>query len=128
VKLLLGTHAFLWWATVPERLSEPALLACQDRDNDLILSVASVWEMQIKLQLGKLKLKSSLDSLIESQQRANDLHVLPVELCHVLALSDLPSHHKDPFDRLLIAQAIAEDALLLSADAALSSYTVRLLW
>jgi PIN domain nuclease of toxin-antitoxin system len=128
MKLLLDTHAFIWWASGPEKLSERALLACQDRSNDLILSVASVWEMQIKLQLGKLKLESSLVDLIESQQRANDLQVLSLELRHVLALSDLPPHHKDPFDRLLIAQAATEDAFLVSADEAFSRYSVRLLW
>jgi PIN domain nuclease of toxin-antitoxin system len=128
MKLLLDTHSFIWWASGPEKLSERALLACQDRSNDLILSVASVWEMQIKLHLGKLKLESSLVDLIESQQRANDLQVLSVELHHVLALSDLPPHHKDPFDRLLIAQAVAEDAFLVSADEAFSRYSVRLLW
>lgn len=128
MKLLLDTHAFIWWASAPERLSDEALAACQGRNNSLILSVASVWEMQIKLQLGKLKLKSSLNSLIETQQRANDLQILPVELRHVLALSDLPPHHKDPFDRLLIAQALAEDALLVSADAMFSRYSVKLFW
>jgi PIN domain nuclease of toxin-antitoxin system len=84
--------------------------------------------MQIKLQLGKLKLKSSIASMIESQQRANDMHILSVELRHVLALSDLPLHHKDPFDRLLVAQAITEDALLVSADGALSLYEVQRFW
>lgn len=128
MKLLLDTHTFIWWASAPEKLSERALLACQNRDNELVLSVGSVWEMQIKLQLGKLKLKSALDSLIETQQRANELQILPVELRHVLALSDLPPHHKDPFDRLLIAQAISEDAFLVSADEALSRYSVRLFW
>jgi len=128
VKLLLDTHAFIWWTSAPEKLSERALLACQNRDNELVLSVASVWEMQIKLQLGKLKLKSALDSLIEIQQRANDLQILPVELLHVLALSDLPHYHKDPFDRLLIAQAATEDAFLVSADPAFSRYSVELFW
>lgn len=128
MKLLLDTHTFIWWASAPEKLSERALLACQNRDNELVLSVGSVWEMQIKLQLGKLKLRSALDSLIETQQRANELQILPVELRHVLALSDLPPHHKDPFDRLLIAQAISEDAFLVSADEALSRYSVRLFW
>jgi PIN domain nuclease of toxin-antitoxin system len=128
MKLLLDTHAFIWWASAPEKLSEQVLVAFQDRNNGLILSVASVWEMQIKLQLGKLKLKASLNSLIEAQQRANDLQVLPIELSHVLALSDLPPHHKDPFDRLLIAQAGAEDASLVSADEVFSRYAVRLFW
>jgi PIN domain nuclease of toxin-antitoxin system len=128
MKLLLDTHAFLWWAAAPDKLSERVLLACQDRDNKLILSVASVWEMQIKLQLGKLKLQPSLNILVEAQQRANDLQILPIELGHVLALSDLPPHHKDPFDRILVAQALAEDAYLVSADEALARYPASLFW
>jgi PIN domain nuclease of toxin-antitoxin system len=126
MKLLLDTHAFIWWVSAPEKLSEQVLAAFQDRNNGLILSVASVWEMQIKLQLDKLK--SSLDSLIEAQQLANDLQILSIELSHVLALSNLPPHHKDPFDRLLVAQAGAEDAFLVSADGVFSRYAVRLLW
>lgn len=127
MKLLLDTHAFIWWANAPEKLSETALKACQDNDNDLILSVASVWEMQIKTQLGKLRISRPLEDLIRLQQ-ANGLQVLPVELAHVLGLSALPSNHKDPFDRLLIAQANEEDAALISADSIFSSYSVRLLW
>src|SRR6185312_8456295 len=81
--------------------------------NELLLSVASVWEMQIKVQLGKLKLSLPLKELLKNQQETNDLTVSPVTLTHVLALDALPFHHKDPFDRLLIAQSIEEKLLLL---------------
>lgn len=84
--------------------------------------------MQIKIQLGKLKLKTSLKNLVEQQQQTNDLHILPVELGHVLALSDLPAHHKDPFDRLLVAQAKVEEMSLVSADEKIHKYPVQILW
>ena len=127
MKLLLDTHIFLWWADHPEKLSPTALSALQDEGNELILSVASVWEMQIKIQLGKLKLSLPLKELIKTQQETNELTVLPVALTHVLALDALPFHHKDPFDRLLMAQSIEEDLTLVSVDSQFSAYSVRLL-
>ena len=108
MKLLFDTHAFLWWDTEPDRLSSAALGAISDRSNELTFSVVSAWEIVIKRQLGTLSLSFPLADIIAGQQAANDLQVLQVELPHVLKLEDLPLHHKDPFDRLLIAQAIAE--------------------
>lgn len=128
MKLLLDTHTFIWWDSEPARLSPQALALCQDPQNSLLLSVASVWEMQIKLQLGKLRLTLPLAELIESQQRANNLEILPVLLAHVLALQHLPAHHKDPFDRLLIAQANVEDVALVSNDPMFPKYTNKVLW
>lgn len=128
MKLLLDTHAFLWWDGDPSKLSADALVACHDPANALLLSVASVWEMQIKLQLGKLKLGSSLEALLESQQQMNQIEIVAVELDHVLALKDLPTHHNDPFDRLLIAQANVEGAVLVSADPVFANYPVNRLW
>jgi PIN domain nuclease of toxin-antitoxin system len=128
MRLLLDTHAFIWWADEPEKLSPAALSALEDEGNILVLSVASVWEMQIKAGLGKLSLSLPLKELIESQRTANGLQLLPVELAHVLALDSLPPHHKDPFDRLLIAQSVEEGATLVSADSKLSAYQVTLLW
>ena len=128
MKVLFDTHTFLWWDSDPRQLSPQALAACQDPANTLLLSVASVWEMQIKLQLGKLNLSLPLAEVIESQQQTNNIHVLPIELAHVLALANLPAHHKDPFDRLLIAQANSEDAALVSSDPRFKGYPVKLLW
>jgi len=85
MKLLLDTHIFIWWADQPEKLSQAALSALEDETNELLLSVASVWEMQIKFQLGKLKLSLPLKELIKNQQETNDLTVSPVALTHVLA-------------------------------------------
>ncbi len=127
MRLLLDTHIFIWWADQPEKLSPAALSALEDEANELILSVASVWEMQIKIQLGKLKLSLPLKDLIKNQQETNDIAVSPVALTHVLALDALPFHHKDPFDRLLIAQGIEEDLTLVTADSQFSAYSVKLL-
>lgn len=127
MKLLLDTHIFIWWADQPEQLSPASLSALEDEANELLLSVASVWEMQVKIQLGKLKLSLPLKELIETQQQTNNLSVSPVTLAHVLALDALPFHHKDPFDRLLIAQSIDEDLTLVSADSQFSAYSVKLL-
>ncbi len=127
MKLLLDTHIFIWWADQPEKLSHAALSALQDEANELLLSVASVWEMQIKIQLGKLKLSLPLKELIKNQQETNELNLLPVELKHVLALDALPFHHKDPFDRLLMAQSLEEDLTLVSVDSQFTAYPVKLL-
>ncbi len=120
MKLLLDTHVFIWWAQEPERLSQQALELCRDTDNSLILSVVSIWEMQIKHQLGKADfiLKTSLREMIESQQSQNGVEVLRIEAAHVMELDNLPyyTEHRDPFDRLLIAQAKAEDIILFSVD------------
>jgi PIN domain nuclease of toxin-antitoxin system len=128
MKLLLDTHAFIWWDSEPNRVSPNALAQCQNRANELWLSVASVWETQIKLQLGKLRLSLPLAKLIESQQQTNGLQVLPITLAHVLAIEQLPDHHKDPFDRLLIAQANVEGAVLISHDPLFAKYPVKVVW
>jgi PIN domain nuclease of toxin-antitoxin system len=122
MKLLLDTHTFIWWDSQPDKLSQKALALCQEPTNTLLLSVASIWEMQIKLQLGKLKLNLPLVEVIESQQKTNNVEILPISLIHVLALESLPNHHKDPFDRLLIAQACVEDAFLVSCDPIFAQY------
>ncbi|MGB9774724.1 MAG: type II toxin-antitoxin system VapC family toxin [Anaerolineae bacterium] len=128
MKLLLDTHTFIWWDSEPTKLSPQALALCQDRQNTLLLSVVSVWEMQIKLQLGKLRLALPLKEIIESQQQTNNLEILSITLAHVLALDNLPAHHKDPFDRLLVAQAIVEDAMLVSGDPNIAKYPVQVVW
>lgn len=127
MKALLDTHAFLWWDGKPERLSKNALAMCQDAENTLFLSAASVWEMQIKIQLGKLKIDLPLSDLIR-QQEENGVVVLPVHVSHTLEISNLPLHHKDPFDRLLIAQARVEEMVFISADPAMAPYDVQVVW
>ena len=126
--MLLDTHTFIWWDTDPDKLSPNASMFLHDDEHELLFSVASAWEMQIKLQLGKLKLEIPLAEMIEAQQRINGLEILPIALSHVLALGELPSHHKDPFDRLLIAQANAEGATLVSRDSVFAEYSVNVVW
>jgi PIN domain nuclease of toxin-antitoxin system len=127
MKLLLDTHAFIWWDSAPAQLSAPALAALRDPANEVWLSVASVWEMVIKCQLGKITLRLPLADVV-TQQQANGVRILPVTLAHTLAVEGLPAIHMDPFDRLLIAQANVENAELVPADPAIRQYPVRVLW
>ena len=127
MKLLLDTHAFMWWDSDPNQLSTPVLAALRDPANEVWLSVTSVWEMVIKAQLGKLTLRLPLAGIV-TQQQANGLQILPVTLGHALAVEGLPDIHKDPFDRMLIAQANVEGAELVSADRVVRQYPVRVFW
>ena len=123
----MDTHAFIWWDSDPARLSVATRAFIQDPTNFVYLSVVSVWEIVIKQQLGKLTVTMPLASRV-MQQQANGLLLLPATLEHVLAVEALPSRHKDPFDRLLIAQANVEGAVLLSSDAVFSQYSVNVVW
>jgi len=126
MRLLIDTHIFIWWNGSLSLLAPQVRALCEDRSNTLILSLASVWEMQIKYQLGKLTFNQPLAEIIISQQRANGVEVLPITAQHIYALQDLPSHHKDPFDRLLIAQANIEKIALVTADPVFQQYDVKL--
>lgn len=128
MNLLLDTHAFIWLAGDPTKLSASASAALQDTSNTLFFSVASIWEMQIKLQLGKLALPRPLPELVANQQQVNGLQLLPIEPTHIYALDTLPSHHKDPFDRLLVAQTSIEQLTLVTTDSVFKAYGVPLLW
>ncbi|SRR5579884_2230389 len=127
MRLLLDTHTFIWWDSDPGKLPAPALAALRDRSNTVWFSVVSAWEIIIKAQLGKLTLRLPLRDII-AQQQANGIQILPVTLPHTLAVEGLPPVHKDPFDRLLAAQAFVEGAELVSADPIFSHYPVRVLW
>ena len=128
MKLLIDTHVFLWLMDEPDKLSRKALEACRDRENQIYLSVVSAWEIEIKRQVGKLTLKLPLRTMIEEQQEKNGLQILGVGLEHVLTVGNLLRHHADPFDRLLIAQAIVEDADLVTYDPLFTKYPVKLYW
>jgi PIN domain nuclease of toxin-antitoxin system len=128
MKLIFDTHAFIWWDSAPANLPAAVLAHCQDPANKLLFSVVSAWEMQIKSHLGKLKLNLALGDIIESQRQTNHIEILPISLEHVLALEALPDHHKDPFDRLLVAQALVEDAALISNDPIIQQYPAKLIW
>ncbi|MFL5801028.1 MAG: type II toxin-antitoxin system VapC family toxin [Roseiflexaceae bacterium] len=128
MKVVLDTHTFIWWDSDPSQLSATALDLCTDPTNQLILSLASLWEMQIKYQIGKLSLRLPLAEIISHQQATNAVILLPITSEHIFALDSLPMAHKDPFDRLLVAQAISEGAPLISADSIFASYPVQVLW
>lgn len=128
MNLLLDSHIFLWLMDEPERLPGKVLTLCESAENTLFLSVASVWELQIKLALGKLSMQKPLKAILDEQQQGNSLEILPIKMAHLWGLTDLPRVHNDPFDRLLIAQAIVEDLSLVSADQMFTSYPVKLLW
>jgi PIN domain nuclease of toxin-antitoxin system len=128
MRLLLDTHVLLWWHDQPERLTDTAHDAISNLDNDVFVSVVNGWEIQIKAQLGKLTLAKPLHAIIRQEQEVNGFGVLPVTLHHVYALNNLPLHHRDPFDRLLAAQAHHEELTLVTHDQKLSAYEVSQLW
>ncbi|MCA2721207.1 MAG: type II toxin-antitoxin system VapC family toxin [Microcystis sp. M048S1] len=128
MQLLLDTHSFIWWSINSEKLSLTVQDLLFDRNNRLFLSVASVWEMQIKLQLGKLQLNPSLQELIKNQITINNLEILSIDLAHIWTLATLIHYHKDPFDRLLISQSITEIMPILSIDEIFDRYPVQRIW
>lgn len=126
MRLLLDTHIFFWLNTAPNKLSKAVVDALETTTNDLVLSVVSIWEIQIKSQIGKMSLPAPLAEIVEANINRNKLEILPVNLKHILALETMPLHHKDPFDRLIIAQANVEDLIVITNDAIFSSYSVKL--
>ncbi len=128
MKLLIDTHVLIWVILNPEKLSPQVTRLFSDRKNDIYLSLVSIWEIQIKQQLGKLNFDLPLSELIESQQKVNDLKLLSITTEHIYALESLPHHHRDPFDRLLISQALFENMPILSVDIAFDAYPVQRLW
>jgi PIN domain nuclease of toxin-antitoxin system len=128
VALLLDTHAFLWFVDGDERLSRAAVGRIADPQDRVVISVVSAWEIVIKMSIGKLHLDRPLAELWPESIAANDFEVLNVTTEHVFATDSLPLHHRDPFDRLLIGQAIAEGLELVSADATFDHYPVRRVW
>lgn len=128
MKILLDTHAFLWWITDDPRLSLRAREIIADGANVLFLSAASGWEIAIKAKLGRLRLPDEPERFILKQLESNAIEVLPVQMSHALHVYALPDHHRDPFDRLLIAQAQLEKLPILTADPQISRYEVETIW
>ena len=128
MKALLDTHAFLWWITNDSRLSARVLRLVRDPSTSVYLSVASGWEIAIKVGLGKLELSDDLDGIIQEQLTTNRIDALPVQMSHALFVRRLPKHHRDPFDRLLIAQSLVEGMPLVTSDPLIQHYPVQTIW
>jgi len=128
VKLLLDTQCWLWWFAQPDRLNQEAIAQIADETNELWLSVASVWEISIKVSIKKLPLPEPVDLYVSSRIAQLRMRSLAITAAHALQIAALPLHHRDPFDRLLIAQAQIEGMTLVSADRMFNQYEVSLLW
>jgi len=128
MQLLLDTHSFLWFIAGSKRLSDTARDLIADVNNPVFLSVASLWEIAIKNSLGKLTLSRPFEVLIPEQLKHNEIEILHIELAHLATLAKLPLHHRDPFDHLIIAQAMTEGLSLVGRDTAFGSYPVTMIW
>ena len=128
MRLLLDTHTLIWMASLDDKLSEKAKSLILDTDNELFPSVASIWEMSIKASLGKLILQQPIEQIINQQVQTNGLQLISIEAAHALAVSTLPWHHRDPFDRLIMAQSQLENLTILGCDMAMDAYEINRVW
>ena len=123
--LIIDTHCWLWWLTEPHRLAKEALAVLKNPDNIVLLSSVSSWEIAIKYSLGKLRLPEPPESFVPSRMERDGLASLPVHHSHTLMTASLPYHHRDPFDRLLVAQAIVERIPIMTVDPNIGLYDVE---
>lgn len=123
MQYLLDTHVILWWLTDPKILSKKSRLIISNRENKLFVSSASLWEMSIKANLGRLKLPSNILSVIKEDA----IQLLDISPNNALGIADLPTHHKDPFDHMLVIQAKQHDLILITRDKALQKYPIMTL-
>ena len=128
MRYLLDTHAFLWYFMADPRLSKNAAIIMVDMRNELLLSMASIWEIGIKSSIGKLTLPAPFAILIPQQLQQASIGILEIKLSHVTVGCGLPFHHKDPFDRMLVAQCVAEQIPVLSSDPVLDHYGIKRIW
>lgn len=128
MRVLLDTHSFLWLVTDDDSLSELARSVFLNPDSTLFVSAVTGFEISVKFSLGKLRLSEPPREFIENRLRNNALTALPVTLPHTYRLAGLPFHHRDPFDRLLVAQGLEEDMPILSTDTVLSEYGIERMW
>lgn len=128
MKILLDTHTFLWFVDDNPRLSEPARVLIESDEVQPFISMASLWEMAIKISLGKLQLKEPYEKFIPHQLAMNGIGVLNLSIEHTAAVSRLPFHHRDPFDRLIAVQASIEKMSLVSADSMFDAYEIKRVW
>ena len=128
MKILLDTQVFLWFITDDPKLSAFARSLIENSDNDRLLSIAGLWEMAIKMSLGKLDLEKPFEELFPHQLELNDIEVLAIEIAHLKKVAVMPFHHRDPFDRLIIAQSLVEQLPIVSIDTKFDEYGVERLW
>lgn len=128
VKFLLDTHTFIWFILDVRQLSAVAKTIIEDRNSKILVSTASLWEIAIKMSLGKLDMGAPFEQLIPGQLIANRMEILPISVAHLYQVAQLPFHHRDPFDRLLIAQSLSENLPILSRDATFDHYAVQRVW
>jgi PIN domain nuclease of toxin-antitoxin system len=128
VKLLVDTHVLLWALLEDHRLSKSARQVLRSDDNEPYFSLVSIWEIAIKMKIGKLNSLGSSVAYIHDEMEAYGMQLLPIRYEHILQLESLPLHHSEPFDRLLIAQAITESLPILTRDEKFSAYPVKVIW
>ena len=128
MRLLLDTHSLLWFIGGDEQLPQAAREIIANMDNEVLLSIASLWEIAIKTSLGKLILGRPFEELIPEQLILNEIGILPIGLDDLSLVAKLPFHHRDPFDRLIIAQAMTKGLPIVSRDAEFARYPVELIW
>lgn len=128
MRALLDTHSFIWFVEGDERLSQIARQIITDPSNEVIFSAASLWEMAIKVSIGKLALSLPFTASTLGHMANNDIRLLDISFAHITEVLTLPFHHRDPFDRMLIAQARVENTPIISVDAMLDSYGVQRIW
>ena len=127
-RLLLDTHAFLWWVEDSPQLSPAARALMEVLENECFLSIASSWEMAVKASIGKLRLSLPVREYVPQHLAANQFRELPISFAHAARVESLELHHRDPFDRLLAAQALEEQLILISADRIFDCYGVMRVW
>jgi PIN domain nuclease of toxin-antitoxin system len=128
VRLLLDTHAFLWFVAGDRRMTKTGRTEIESAQNLKIVSVASLWEIAIKASLGKLALKEPFETLIPQQMEVNGFELLHIQIGHLARMTSLPFHHRDPFDRLIASQCLADELSLVSCDPAFDPYGVSRIW
>ena len=128
MKYLLDTHSLIWFIGGDAQLSSRARQLMEDKENELLVSIASLWEMAIKVSLGKLTLQRPFEELFPSQLNRNSIEILGVAIKHLQTVCTLPFHHRDPFDRLIIAQAQVENMPIISVDILFDNYAVKREW
>ncbi len=131
MQYLIDTHVFLWFVGNAKELSKTAKIIIEDEKNEIFLSIASLWEISIKTALGKLTIKGNYESVIDDITD-NSIQILPINFAHTVEQNRLPFYHRDPFDRIIVSQAIVENMNLISADAAFDDYlkgiSIKRIW